>query len=189
MDFDSEDAIFKMQILHPRERRPSSFSERINFEVDNFKELFRLSRVAVEDIVMRVRRYIEPTTLRNQSLVFKIRRVSYKSDIANFASCLTFKHLANGALFSQLRFWDSDIAIFDITKPFPYVSGKRRCNITFMRYPQILIAFQFRGSDGFYRLIGLAYGVSTQTVCTVQGRSQDLFSGGWYCAHAIFILL
>ena len=49
----------------------------------------------------------------------------------------------------------------------PYLEPTTNCNNSLTANQQLLIALQFYGSDGFYRLVALAHGVSTQTVCTV----------------------
>ena len=98
IDSDSDDD-FEQPI-----RRPRNFRNRINMDLDDFVNHFRLTRGTVEEIAILIGPHISPTSNRNFSL-------------------------------STIQ--------------------------------QILIALQFYGSDGLYRLVGLAHGVSTQTVCTV----------------------
>ena len=52
----------------------------------------------------------------------------------------------------------------------PYLEPRtcRSCAIDTRQ--QLLMALQFFGSGGFYRLVGLAHGISTQTMCSVMHR-------------------
>lgn len=52
----------------------------------------------------------------------------------------------------------------------PYLEPKTARSCAFDTRQQLLMALQFFGSGGFYRLVGLAHGISTQATCTVIHR-------------------